>query len=150
MTHISFGEAQAWSERTKLDLGTVLEEELEDQLSTQVLSRVATAYDTSGWVSETTTPKLLRTVIAMQYVAYIYARTYSDNTDGDSYSTLLLTGSEAILQNIIDGITPIDGVDPTADLSEPVFYPTDLSSASTPTPEDSSLGGAKFSMGTIF
>lgn len=150
MTHIHFKEAQAWAERTKLDLGTSLEGELEGQLSTQVLARVATAYDVSGWVSEATTPALIRTAIAMRYVAFIYARTYSNDTDGDTYSTLLLQGSDAIIQNIIDGITPIDGVDPIADLSEPVFYPTDLSSASEPTPEDPSLGPAKFSMGQIF
>jgi hypothetical protein len=150
MTHIAFSEAQAWAERTKLDLGTSLESKLEEQIASQVLARVAQAYDTSSWADETTTPQLIRTIIAMRYVAMIYARTYSDNTDGDSYSTLLLSMSDDMLSNIVDGVTTIPDETPTADLSEPEFYPTDLSSASTPTCEDMSLGGAKFSMGTIF
>jgi hypothetical protein len=149
MANVTFQEAQAWAERTKLDLGAALEGELETQLSTQVLSRVATAYDVSGWTTPETTPQLVRSVIAMLYVAVIYARTYSDNTDGDSYSTFLRSSAESIIQNIVDGITILPE-DPTADLSEPVFYPTDISSASCPTPEDMSLGGAKFSMGTVF
>jgi hypothetical protein len=148
--NIHFNEAQAWAERTKLDLGTSLEGWLESQVSSQVLARVAQAYDTSSWVDETTTPQLVRTIIAMRYIAWIYARTYSDNSDGDSYSDLLLSQSDAMLQNIIDGVTVIPDEDPTSDLSEPMFYPTDVSSASEPTLEDPSLGPAKFSMGIIF
>lgn len=150
MAHITVREAQAWVEKTKLDLGSNLDGELEVDVSAQVLARVAQVYDTSSWVDFEVTPRLIRSIISMTYTAYIYARTYSDDTDGDTYSVLLLARADALLQNIIDGITVIPEVPPIGDTSEPAFYPTDASTASSPTDEDPSLGPNQFSMGTVF
>jgi len=151
MSNITVDEAQAWAEKSKLDLVSELDGELEKQIANQVLARVATAYTVSGWTSSYNTPTLIKQIIAMFYVGWIYERQYSDDNNGPNvYGDKLLAMAEAALQNILDGVTEIPGVDPVLDSGAPSFYPTDLSSAQCPTPEDRSLGDAKFSMGNIF
>jgi hypothetical protein len=151
MSNITVDEAQAWAEKSKLDLVSELDGELEKQVASQVLARVAIAYDVSGWTTTYNTPQLLKTIICMFYVGWLYERTYSDDNNGPNvYGDKLLEMAETMLQNILDGITELPGVIPTLDSGSPSFYPTDLSSAQCPTPEDRSLGDAKFSMGIVF
>jgi hypothetical protein len=151
MSHITVDEAQAWAEKSKLDLVSALDGELEKQIASQVLARVATAYDVSGWTTSINTPTLLKQIIAMFYVGWIYERQYSDDNNGPNvYGDKLLEMAEKALQNILDGLTELPGVVPILDSGAPSFYPTDLSSAQCPTPWDRSLGDAKFSMGTVF
>jgi hypothetical protein len=150
MAHITVADAQAWAQPTKLDLDNVLDGDLEGQVSTQILARVATAYDTSSWLTTATTPALVKSIIAMYYIAWLYERLYSDdNTDENAYAVKLMQWAEDLLTNIISGVTPI-GVVPANDQSSPAFYPTDVSSASEPTEDDPSLGPASFSMGQVF
>jgi hypothetical protein len=151
MSNITVDEAQAWAEKSKLDLVSSLDGELEKQVASQVLARVATAYNVSGWTTSTTTPTTIKTIISMMYVGWLYERTYSDDNNGPNvYGDKLLAMAEVMLQNILDGITEIPGIEPTLDSGAPSFYPTDASSAQCPTSDDRSLGDAKFSMGTVF
>jgi|SRR5690242_73738 len=151
MGNITVEEAQVWCQRNKLDLGVQLDGGLEVQVSSQILGRVAAVYDTSSWTTSLNTPQLVKTIIAMYYAAWTYNKLYSDdNTDTNAYADKLMAMADAMLQNIIDGITEIPGVEPVGDSSEPSFYPTDASSALEATVEDPSLGPAKFSMGTVF
>jgi hypothetical protein len=151
MSNISISEAQAWCQKNKLDLGTTLDDELEKQVSSQVLTRVATAYDVSGWTDTYTTPEIIKTVIAMYYAAWMYDKLYSDdNDDTNAYADKLMQMAEAILLNILGGVTEIPGVDPILDSGSPAFYPTDASSAQCATSDDPSLGPAAFSMSTRF
>lgn len=151
MGNIVVGEAQVWCERTKLDLGSQLDGELEVQIASHVVARIATVYDTSSWTTSTSTPQIVKTIIAMSYAAWMYDRLYSDdNDDTNAYADKLRATADAMLANILDGTTEIPGIDPTSDSGAPSFYPTDGSSALEPTTDDPSLGPARFSMGTIF
>jgi hypothetical protein len=151
MSNIAIGEAQAWCERTKLDLGRNLDGELEANISSQILARVAMTYDVSSWITSDTTPKLIRSIIAMYYAAHEYYRRYAnDNDDTNAYADKLTAMADAALANILDGTTIIPGILPTGDSSAPSFYPTDVSSAQCATEDDPSLGPAKFSMGHVF
>ncbi len=148
MSHIEIRDAQAWVEKSKLDLKSVMDWELETQVSSQVLGRVAQAFDVSSWLDRDTTPTVIRSIIAMHYVAWWYDRTFSTDNEANVYANKLREAADAYLQNILDGLVPIDGV--TNSTGSPVFYPTDASSAMEPTPEDPSLGGSTFSMGTVW
>ena len=64
MARIELADAQAWAEPFKLPL-TSLESGLEDSISTQVLAKLAIAFDTSPWTTFSTTPELVRKIIAM-------------------------------------------------------------------------------------
>lgn len=151
MSNITIEEAQAWCMKPKLDLGRALDGALETQLSTQVLSRVAMTYDVSSWSTAVATPKLIRTILAMKYAAFEYYKRFSDdNDDANAYAAKLDGMADNMLANILDGVTVIPGVIPTSSGSSPSFYPTDASTAATPTASDSSLGPAAFSMGTVF
>lgn len=146
MPNIVVGEAQAWLEETKLTLGT-LEGELESQVSAQVLSSLADIYDVSLWTSPETTPKLVRSIIAMTYAARLYNRQYSEDVEVQSYGDRLLLMAAAALQSIADGsVTLLDAVVSTeaAAASSISFYPNDAAGA-LDSDED-----VKFTMGRIW
>jgi len=149
MARITVQEANGWTEKTKLEIGA-LDMELLDQVETQVLARLAAQFNVSTWVDASSTPAMVSTVIAMFYVSWIYDRTYSeDQEDLNDYAALLRAQAEGLLVGILDGSIVIvelpEGEDTQGD---PAFYPTDASSASAPTELDSSLGPAVFSLST--
>ena len=90
MSNISVQEAQSWAEDTKLNLGNVLDAELEAMIATQVFARIAQVYTTSSWITPETTPKLVRSILAMLYMAWYYDRTYSEDAlKANPYAALL-------------------------------------------------------------
>jgi hypothetical protein len=149
MSNIAIQEAQAWAEKSKLDLGTALDGELEATVASQVISTIAQAYDVTSWITVATTPKLVRSVIAMMYVAWYYDRTYSEDADLSSYGALLRERADALIVAIVAGNVVLPEL-PTTDVGSPSFYPTDASSAQSPTCDDPSLGPEKFTMGVIW
>jgi hypothetical protein len=147
---IAVTEAQAWLEPTKGTIST-LDDNLLVQVQEPILRKIDGTYDVSGCVSPGTTPELLRTIIAMEYVARYYNRQYSeDNDQVNRYARQLMADAEALIQGIIDGAIslPLPVVGSAA--GTPMFYPTDASSLMCPTTDDPSLGPARFSMGQLF
>lgn len=151
MSYITVEQANAWTDKFKLNLD-VLDSELEDSVAVQVLAKLAAAYDVSGWADTLTTPALVRKIIAMYYVGWYFERTYSEDQEVNDYGLLLLEQAEKLIAGIIDGTLtlPEVPVEQQGALGRPLFYPTDASSAMEPSYEDSSLGGSKFSMGTLW
>ena len=153
MANIAAVDANAWSSPSKLALVDPLDVALEAQVSAEVLSRIGDTYNTSSWTGPTTTPILVKKIIAMMFVGWYYQRTYSEDEDTNSYGLMLISQAERLLAGIEAGDITVIGSDPsTTDLStsSASFYPTDASSASSPTLDDMSLGGPKFTMGTIW
>lgn len=149
MALITPKEAQAWGEKTKLDFST-LDIDLLETLETEVLARVGLAYTTTTWVDPTTTPRLIRVIIAKMYVSWFYDRQYSENQDnGNDYAKLIRDNAEMLISGLVDGTIELPGVIATT-TQTPTFYPNDASSALEATTDDPSLGPAKFSMGMRF
>jgi hypothetical protein len=150
MARITVEEAQGWVDRSKINLAT-LDLSLLNLLETEILTRIASAYDISTWISSTTTPDIIRVIISKTYAAWIYDRAYSENqTQGNDYAIILRSNAELLISGLIDGTIDIPGVPPIGSGSGPSFYPNDASSAQEPTAEDPSLGPAYFSMGKAF
>jgi|SRR6185369_4903457 len=150
MARITPTDAQGWAESTKLSLST-LDVSLLDQIEAETLARIASAYDTTTWLDPTTTPKIVKVIIAKLYVAWFYDRQYSENQDqGNDYAAMLRTNAEMLITGLINGTIDIPGVTPVGSAGGPAFYPNDASSAQEPTSDDPSLGPAKFSMGKVF
>lgn len=151
MARITPGDANAWTDKAKLNL-TALDSELETSVASQVLGRVSQIYDVSGWTDQNSTPELIKSIIAMMYVAWHFQRVYSEDTDISNYGILLMDRAEALLDGIVSGVSTIVGVTPLggADTATVSFYPTDLSSAQTPTFDDPSLGGPRFTVGHLW
>jgi len=149
--HITIEEANAWADKVKLNFGN-LDVELESSQSTQVLSRVSQIYDVTSWVDSSTTPSLIRKIIAMMYTGWYFQRTYSEDENTSTYGMMLIAQAEQLILGIIDGAITLSDAPPNTDLlnSSPLFYPNDASSALTPTTDDMSLGPNKFSMGTVW
>jgi hypothetical protein len=148
MARIVVVDAQAWAEPTKLQI-TVLDPQLLGQVETQVLTRLDGQLDISTWVDPTTTPAIVKSVLAMLYVAWFYDRQYSEEQEAlNAYAILLRGQAESLLVGILDGSIAMDPT--TESPSDLTFYPTDSSSAMAPTLDDMSLGDAKFSMGRVF
>lgn len=148
MSRISLQEAQAWAEATKLTIAS-LDTNLLDHLEEEVLRRVGVVVDTTTWVDETTTPKIVRTAISKLYVSMLYDRQYSEDiADGNAWATRLAANAEMLITGIVNGTIELPGT--TSDAGQPEFYPTDTSSLMDPTSSDPSLGPAAFSMGMVF
>jgi hypothetical protein len=149
---VTLDELSAWAEPTKLPaFGPSLsarDTELLNHIEEEILSMLKGKYDVSPWTNEVTTPKIVRTAIAKMFMSWFYNRQYSEDEENTNpYADRLDMNAKLIIQGLIDGTIPIDPAQP---VGQPVFYPTDQSSASEPTDEDPSLGPAKFSMGTVF
>jgi len=151
MPRIEVRDAQAWAEKTKLNI-TQLDSGLSEQMEVQVLARLTVAYpeDVGTWTSPATTPDIVKTIIAMLYVAWFYDRQYSEEQEAlNDYAVLLRGQAEGLITGILDGSIAIPNVVPTP-LEDPGYYPNDVSSALSPTLRDRSLGDAKFSMGQVY
>ena len=150
MARVTAGECQAWLERTKCTI-TTLELELLAHLEEEIIDQIQAQVDTTTWVDNNTTPKLVRTIISKMYASWWYQRQYSEDTDAKNpYAQALATNAQMLLDGIIDGSIIIPGiVDTAGNIS---FYPTDVSTALDPRdfPDDPSVGPAKFSMNTVY
>jgi hypothetical protein len=161
MAHFAPHEGNAFLEGTKLSLSTV-ESDLDSTCALQILPRLQIAYDTSSWTDESTTPTLIRSLIAMLYVASVYDRTYSDNTDPSlsNYARSLRRIVEANITGLLNGTIVLPEQPDVADvLGTPLFFPNDASSqlgkaadceGGMGTLDDPSNTDASFSMGSVF
>lgn len=150
MPYIHLTEAQAWAESSKLAIAAV-DTDLEDSVAAEVFARLASAYDTSAWDSPSTTPSLVRKVIAMRYVSWQISRAYAADAGENEYALRLLGMSDMIITGLVDGTTVLlDDPNQTTFDTTPSFYPNDASSALEPTTDDRSLGGPAFTMGVIW
>lgn len=153
MANISLDDAKAWTEDTKLGVEfNSLDADLEKQVSNIVISRLSARFTTSGWIAAGLTPKLVKTIIAMYYVSFVYDKTYSTDDEASAYAEILRRQADLNIEALLAGTISLPDDENNTDtlFSTPAFYPTDLSSAQSPTFEDSSLGPAAFSMGTVF
>lgn len=152
MAHISLTEAKAWTESTKVGNNfDALDTSLEDQISAQIIERLASRFTTTAtWLTTTTTPKLVRTIISMYYVAWIYDRQYSTDEDTSAYAALLRTMADANIEGLLSGVINLPEI-PSADVfGEPVFFPNDLSSSLEATVDFPNDGPPSFTMGRVF
>jgi hypothetical protein len=157
--HITTSDVQAWLESTKLSV-TTIEAVLEADASTEVLGRLDSTYGmyVPLWIDSTSTPQIVRQVIAMYYASWIYDRSYSEvetNEASVSYGAVLRAWAMTLLNDIIRGAVSIVEIEPSSPATAPVFYPTDASSTEdawrwNTDEDDNSLGPAKFGMGKVF
>jgi hypothetical protein len=120
------------------------------QVEGQVLDRLSGGFDTSTWLDSITTPPIVKSVIAMFYVSWVYDRQYSEEQQQlNDYAVLLRAQAESLMVGILDGSTAIPGL-PVPTTGGPAFYPTDSSSSLPATDIDPSLGDAKFFMSKVF
>lgn len=150
MARVTQREVQSWLELTKLNLAA-LNTDLLSQLEEEVLVQLSSVYDVSTWVDETTTPKIVRTIIAKTYASYQIDKAYSENQDeGNDYAARLMANANMLLAGLTSGMFEIPEVPSPENPGTASFYPTDASSAMEPTFEDPSLGPARFSLGKAF
>lgn len=149
MARVTQREIQSWLELTKLNL-PALNTDLLAQLEEEVLVQLSSVYNTSTWLDEVTTPKIVRVIIAKIYASIHIDKMYSENQDeGNDYAARLMANANMLLAGLMSGLFEIPGV-VSPNPGTPSFYPTDASSAMEPTTEDPSLGPARFSLGKVF
>lgn len=151
MANITLSDVQAWLETTKLNPSTI-ESNLADQITVALLARLRPVFDSvDTWTSDTTTPKLVKTIISMLYVAALYERSYGDDhEDTDNYAGLLRSMAEANILGLLNGSLQITEDDSNRDSSSPAYFPNDLSSAQAASSDAPNDGGPYFTMGMTF
>lgn len=103
MSYITVELANAWTDKGRLNLVT-LDEELESQIADQIIGRASQVFDTSLWLDGLTTPKLILSIIAMQYAGRWYQSKTLDNiSEIDNYGSKLIRDSNQILDAVILG-----------------------------------------------
>ena len=158
--HIVNTDVNAWFEPSKLALESTEflngpeHIALEGQLVTQVFSRLSTVFNTSFWTDDSNTPKLVKSIIAMLFAAWLYDRTYTEDAETEettTYANLLRSTAWANVDMLLTGMITLEEL-PTvnATAGQPTFFPTDFSSSQEPTTESPEWGPASFSMGQVF
>ena len=71
MTYLNTALVDAWTNTEKVTWAAVVDESLDSQVASQVLARVSKAFDTSTWIDTDTTPRLILSIIAMNYVGVV-------------------------------------------------------------------------------
>ena len=151
MPLITIAEAQAWAEQTKMRKATeALDVPLLAQVESEVVARLSSATTTTTWLDPSSTPQLVRTIIAKMYISWLIDKFYAEDENLNAYAGRLAADASTLLLGIVAGDVEIPGVENTTGSGQPSFYPTDASSALLPTAADPSLGGPRFSMGTVF
>lgn len=122
---ITIQEAQSWGEKSKLQVAlAAIDSNLLTQVQSEILGRLAAAYDTSTWISSATTPELAKTVISKFYVAWLIDRQYSEDGELSSYANLLRRTGQLLLDDIVSGEIDIPGQVSTGD-GLPSSWPDD-------------------------
>lgn len=150
MSRVTLSEVAAWVEQAKVPIST-LDTELLSQLEEEVLVQLSPQYDTSLWFDDTTTPKIVRVIIAKMYASFHIDRAYSENQDGgNDYAARLMANANMLMTGLTSGSIDIPDEPQTNSSSAPSFFPTDMSSAQLPTSENPEFGGPYFSLGRAF
>jgi len=127
MATITLAEASAWGEKTKLAPALVaLDTDLLTQIEVEVFGAISTIADTSTWVDTLTTPSLVKTIVAKQYIAWVIDRQYSEDADLSAYAALLRASAMALQGAIMSSQIDLPGAvtDEPGD-GLPSVYPTD-------------------------
>jgi len=150
MARVTLAEVQGLLDPAKMTIAS-LDTELILHMETEILARLGVVYDTSGWTTDSNTPKLVRTIISKTYASILIDRFYSENQDeGNDYAARLLTNAEMLITGIIEGRIVIPD-EPVPDVSRgPSYFPTNASSDLEPTFENPEYGGPYFSMSKSF
>lgn len=103
MPYINTGLVNAWTDRDRFNL-IAIDDNLEYQIASQVIERASQVFDTSTWADTATTPKIIISIIAMQYAGRSYQSKTLDNiSEMDNYGSKLIDDSNLLLDKIIMG-----------------------------------------------
>jgi hypothetical protein len=126
---VTLPEVAAWGEKTKLAPALVtLDTVLLDQVQAEVLAHMGVVASTATWLDSTSTPVMVKTIIAKMYLAWVIDRQYSEDEDLSAYSALLRAGAVSLQTLIETSQVDIPGVtdtDDTAGDGLPGYYPKD-------------------------
>src|SRR5688500_1621113 len=104
MSHIDVTDAKAWTEDTKVGVEfDELDDDLEAQVSRLVISRLSSRLTTSAWTGENSTPKLVKTLIAMYYASFVYDKVYSTDDELSAYAELLRRQADLNIEALLAG-----------------------------------------------
>jgi len=156
MTHVSQPEIQQWLERTKLTIESPSEyTDLETTAVTAVFSALKDQYAVDTWVSEVTTPDLVRKILSMLVASWIYRRSYTDQARQvgiKAYDDWLESLAYDLLGGLVSGSNSLEeGEELRLDSSYPGFWPTDEATAlGVSSPEAEGAAFRAFDMGKVF
>jgi hypothetical protein len=96
-----------------------------------VIGYISAVADTSSWIDSSTTPGLVKTLIAKFYVAWLIDRQYSEDEDLSAYAALLRATAMTLQTSILDSSIDIPNAVVNSD-GLPSVYPTDADPAEGP------------------
>lgn len=106
MPYIAAQDVNNWFDGSKMQYITgVPDPALEKSIAAQIFAVVGRLYSSSSWVSDATTPSLIRSLIGMYYAGTMYQRAYAEDTgiDVGDYGTELINRALELAEKVADG-----------------------------------------------
>jgi len=129
VAYLESADVQAWLQHSKFPV-TAVAEELDAWAAQQVVGKLAQRYVTSSWLDGSTTPILVKSIMAMLVASAMLRRAISENEGESAYPNWLEKRAYDLCDSIVAGSIdlPTEDVDPDSSLGGgPVFFPTDAS-----------------------
>lgn len=156
MAYFLLSDVNQWLARSKYD-ARIIEPEVEKAVKDAGFGIVSLRYNTTTWVDQATTPRLVWTALSMIYAAWWLQRQIGDDTEaeiGQTYPIRLEARGMAILNGIATELIDLPEADPDPELvgyKTALFFPTDESTQlAEDDPCDPNGTPRVFSMGTRF
>ena len=131
MSYVTLPQVQAWLNLTKFSLlPSHFDEEQANLAADKILGWLEQRYDTSTWTDDETTPRMVRTLIAMLTASFTLRKAVSEDDGVTTYCDWLEDRVYKIVEGLVDGGIDLPGVDPdpTAPASASAeFYPNNAS-----------------------
>lgn len=131
MSYVTLQQVQAWLQIDKYDLlPNDLDQEQVGLAADKTLSWLEQRYDTSGWLDDTSTPSMVRRIIAMLTASYTLRKAISEDDGITHYADWLEERACKLIEGLVDGSLDLPDVDPdpNAPASASIeFYPNDAS-----------------------
>lgn len=144
MALVTTDDVQAWLTKNRIEIEIVDDLPEEVNISAEILASISTRYTVTTWVSPSTTPLLVKSIISARVAALRYAKHYADQLEENSYSDWLNMWAMDILKGIISGTIPLTDVP----VSELLVAQTAASISFLP--DDTTTPSARFTMDMSF
>jgi len=141
---ITTDDVQSWFTTDRLQLEVTDELSEEPNISAEVLGTVSSRYDTSAWISSSTTPQLIKSIISARVAAVRYRKHYADQLDELFYADWLDDWAETLMEGVVSGSVEL------LDVTEEETAAAQAAASASFVPNDDTEETSKFTMGMSF
>jgi hypothetical protein len=153
MAYVTIPAVQQWLQASKYEIDAI-DSEHEQVAADVAFTLLARRYDTTTWLSDSTTPALVLNTMTMLVASYALRKAIGEDDGEHDYPDWLESRAIGLLTGISEGLLDIPGIDPDPGAvveGAPAFWPTQAATDlwfEDPTAEDAAA--LAFTMQQVF